>query len=148
MSMQQILDIVRGLDEVVELAPCSGSDFPEIAWGDHFFYHSPDGTVPQTGQGFATIVTKNYPGDDLSELDQEGRWRLNIHVGRDRLDELTAGEPVDPATVDRFFPHPVYARQGWVSIIDPSPASTELVTALLTAAHAAERNRQSRPRRR
>jgi hypothetical protein len=25
----------------------------------------------------------------------------------------------DPAAVDRFFPHPIYASHGWVSVINP-----------------------------
>ncbi len=60
----------------------ANSPFPEIAWGDHFFYFAPNGQVPQREQPYATIITKNYPGDTCCDLDQPGRWRLNIHVGR------------------------------------------------------------------
>lgn len=42
MSMEQILEAVRGFDGVLELAPTAGSEYPEIAWGDHFFYYAPD----------------------------------------------------------------------------------------------------------
>lgn len=44
MSMEQILETVYGFDGVVVLAPTPGSEFPEIAWGDHFF------TSPLTGR--------------------------------------------------------------------------------------------------
>lgn len=46
MSMEQILETVRGFDGILELAPVEGSGFPEVAWGDHFFYYAPDGQVP------------------------------------------------------------------------------------------------------
>ncbi|MFN8199426.1 MAG: DUF6194 family protein [Nakamurella multipartita] len=53
----------------------------EISWSDHFFYYAPDGLVPRNRQPYATIVTKNYPDDVQSRLDDPDRWRLNIHVG-------------------------------------------------------------------
>jgi hypothetical protein len=31
-----------------------------------------------------TIITKDYPDDAQSELDLPGRFRVNVHVGRDR----------------------------------------------------------------
>ena len=57
MTLQQILAEVRTFDGILELAPQAGSDYPEIAWGDHFFYYAPDGQVPRR-QPYATIVTK------------------------------------------------------------------------------------------
>ncbi|ADG77948.1 hypothetical protein TPAU25S_02844 [Tsukamurella paurometabola] len=137
MSMQQIIAFIRSLDDVVELAPESGSEFPEIAWGDHFFYFSPGGTIPQRGQPFATIVTKDYPDDDRCDLDPPGRFRVNAHVGRSRLDELVTGDPADDAAADQVIPHPLYSRQGWVAVVTPGPGSTDLVTGLLREAHAA-----------
>ena len=59
MSMDDILQTIRAFDGVLELAPTEGSGFPEIAWGDHYFYFAPDGDVPQREQPYATIVTKN-----------------------------------------------------------------------------------------
>lgn len=71
------------------------------------------------GQPFATIVTKDYPDDTASRLDEPGRWRLNVHVGRARLAELVGDEPRDPAAVDTFVRHPVHGDQGWVSVVVP-----------------------------
>ncbi|WP_019203774.1 DUF6194 family protein [Tsukamurella sp. 1534] len=137
MSMQEIIDHARALEDVVELAPAPGSEFPEVAWGDHFFYHSPDGRIPERGQPFATIVTKDYPGDELSELGGPGRFRLNIHVGRARFGELVSPDEDDYATADRVIPHPLYARQGWVAVVTPGPRSVGLAIGLLGEAHAA-----------
>ena len=52
--------------------------------------------------------------------------------------ERLVGADAEPdyATIDRVFPHPVYARQLWISILNPSPASFEdLVKPLLAEAH-------------
>lgn len=149
MSMDEILDAVRTFDGILELAPTEGSEFPEIAWDDHFFYYAPDGEIPP-GQPYATIVTKDYPDDTLSDLDQPGRWRLNIHLSRDRFTELTGHPPraepgpVDFAVPDVLLPHPVYQAQGWVAIVDPGPASLPLALELLREAHDDARHRTER----
>src|SRR5687768_9995771 len=93
MSMEQILSTVRDLDGALVLAPQAGSGFPELAWGDSFFYYAPDGQVPHHIQPYGTIVTKNYPDDTASRLDEEGRWRVNIHVDRHAFVRLTGEEP-------------------------------------------------------
>src|SRR5699024_6646239 len=111
MSMQQFLDTVRSFDGVLELAPTEGSEFPEIAWGDHFFYYAPDGRVPG-GQPYATFVTKDYPGDTESGLDAPGRWRINVHVGKKTVAELVAAPEQSGrhgfGAADVLLPHPVY----------------------------------------
>jgi len=143
--MENILEAIRALDDVVELAPGAGSEFPEIAWGDHFFYYSPDGTVPANTQPFATIVTKDYPDDTSSNLDPDGRWRLNIHVGSETFTELTGDSPrdFDPlsfglqhfAHPDTLVPHPVYGSLGWISVVNPGAETTATVLELVRHAH-------------
>lgn len=150
MSMEHILETVRGFDGVLELAPGPGSRFPEVAWGDHFFYDAPDGQVPGREQPFATIVTKDYPDDTSSDLDPPGRWRLNIHVGRRAFEELTGEDPrseprpTDHTVADVVRPHPVYRAQGWVSIVNPGAASADTALRLLRAAHEDARRRRLR----
>lgn len=146
MSMDEILDTIRGFDGVLEIAPAAGSPFPEIAWGDHFFYYAPDGRVPG-GQPYATIVTKNYPGDEACELDRPGRRRLNIHVGARVFTELLGDDPrsgsaaVDFTAVDTVLPHPVYRRQGWISITNPGANTRATAVELLRDAHEAARRK-------
>ncbi|BDD83504.1 hypothetical protein TPB0596_32670 [Tsukamurella pulmonis] len=144
MSMQQIIDFTSALDGVVVLAPQPGSAFPEIGWGDHFFYYSADGTIPQRGQPFATIITKNYPDDDRNDLDAPGRYRVNVHVGRSRLTDLGGEDAADPTAPDQVIAHPLYARQGWVAVVCPSEQSLDLVTGLIHEAHAAAAARSER----
>jgi hypothetical protein len=153
MSMNQLLETIRAFDGVLELAPVEGSQFPELAWGDHFFYYAPDGQVPQREQPYATIVTKNYPDDAACDLDRPGRWRLNIQVGKSALTELigetprsTSAADVDFTAVDTVLPHPVYRAQGWISIINPDVRTHALAVRLLGKAHDAARQRAERRR--
>jgi hypothetical protein len=145
--MDQLVDTIRRFDGALELAPTAGSPFPEIAWGDHYFYFAPNGQVPQREQPYATIVTKNYPDDTSGDLDEPGRWRLNIHVGRSAYVELLGADPrlvpsgVDYAAVDTVLPHPVYRTQGWISIINPGIRTHSLAVSLLRGAHDAARRR-------
>jgi hypothetical protein len=145
MGVEQLVDAVRSFDGVLLLAPAEGSEFPEIAWGDYFFYFAPDGQVPSSTQPFATIVTKDYPGDTRSELDGAGRWRVNIHVGSARFEELIGQRPRDAAAdeiaardfaaPDVVLPHPVYAALGWVAVVSPGDKTTAIVLDLLRAAY-------------
>lgn len=107
-----------------------GTPLPDVAWGDTFAFHSPDG-APGV-MPFATIVTKNYPGDELSRLDRPGAFRVNVNVGRTAFAELIGYPPSDHA--DRagewdyaadgaVIPHPLYAKLGWVSVVNPAAAA-------------------------
>ena len=149
MDIDHVVETAKALEGVLDLAPTAGSEFPEIAWGDHFFYFAPDGQVPQHGQPFATIVTKDYPGDALSDLNPTDRWRLNIHVGRQAFIELTGEDPSDDGSwnfsqADTVLPHPVYRSQGWVSIINPGARTEALGVRLLYQAHDDARRRATR----
>jgi hypothetical protein len=150
MSMQQIIDAVRGFEGALVFVPELGSESPEIAWGDAFFYFAPDGRMPPNTQPYGTIVTKDYPDDTASDLDPEGRWRVNIRVDRATFVELTGEEPrrlVKPrdfAAADVVNPHPVYGALGWVAVVVPGARTTDLVIDLLRRAHRAARARTER----
>lgn len=150
MSMEQIIATVRGLDGALVVVPEPGGEFPEIAWGDAFFYYAPDGRMPQNVQPYGTIVTKNYPGDTACDLDPPGRWRVNVHVDRATFRELTGEEPRsltrprDYAAADSVMPHPVYGALGWICVVNPAERTTDTVMRLLRDAHDAARARFER----
>jgi hypothetical protein len=53
---------------------------------------------------------------------------LNIGLTRETFDRLVgdqAGAQVDYTILDRFLPHPVYAAQHYVSILNPSARTFE-----------------------
>jgi hypothetical protein len=104
------------------------------ALGATFFSLDPERHFPN----FATIVTTDEHDDGTpSNLARPGVFRLNIGVGREsfeRIVDSSGGE--DYATLDRFFPHPVYAKQLWISIVNPSDATfRDAVMPLLVEAH-------------
>ncbi|MFI0976808.1 DUF6194 family protein [Streptomyces sp. NPDC021093] len=154
--MEQIITAVRGLDGALVVAPEQGDDFPELVWGDAFFYYAPDGRMPTNVQPYGTIVTKNYPDDTASGLDRPGRWRVNVHVDRATFRELTGEEPRglavprdravprDHAAVDTVLPHPVYGSLGWISVVNPGGRTADTVVRLLHSAHEAARVRSER----
>ena len=101
---------------------------------------------------FATIVwTDAFDMGNPSDLARPGVYRLNIGLGKASFERLV-GTVVDPdfAALDRLMPHPVYARQHWVAILNPSRATlAETMLPLLTEAHdrlASVRERQAAAR--
>jgi uncharacterized protein DUF6194 len=71
---------------------------------------------------FATVVwTDEHDEGAPSNLAREGVYRVNVGVDRETFKRLV-GSMTDPdyAAFDRFLPHPVYARQRWISILNPS----------------------------
>jgi hypothetical protein len=141
MTQNEITELVRSLGGVEVVVASADNGAPEVAWGDSFFFYDPDGTTPDTQRfPFATIVTGDYDGfDTASDLNRPGVFRLNIWVGRATFHELFGDPPgpasIDFAAIDELMPHPIYARQSWVSIINPSEASRPRVEVLLAEAH-------------
>jgi hypothetical protein len=140
MGIEEIIGFVEGFEGVLVLRPKAGDGTPEIAWGDVFIYYAPDGTVPAATQPFATIVTKDYPGDGGSRLDPRGRFRLNIAAGKDAVARW-AGES-DPSAADVLMPHPVYPK--WLAVVNPGTGTGDTVRELLGEAHKAARARHER----
>lgn len=145
MSMDRILETVGSFDGIFVLAPEAAGPYPEIAWGDSFYYYAPDGEVPANQQPFATIITKDYPGDADSRLG-DGRWRVNIHVGKTLFTTLTGDrvEPLDFAEADVILPHPVYGSLGWVSVVNAGERTLPTVLELLQGAYRDARTRAER----
>jgi hypothetical protein len=94
---------------------------------------------------FATIVTTDeHDMGTPSNLSRDGVFRLNVGVGKDTFARLV-GSMADPdhAALDRVVPHPVYARQRWISILNPSRRTfDDVVKPLIAEAH----DRLARPR--
>lgn len=139
--MDEIISFVEALDGVLTLRPAPGDGSPEISWGDTFFYYAPDGVVPTTTQPFATIVTKNYPGDEASRLDRADTFRLNIAAGKEEFIRWTGHAPrepgtagTDPGATDTLTAHPVYGGVGWLAVVNPGPSTDAAVRELLRGA--------------
>jgi Family of unknown function (DUF6194) len=87
---------------------------------------------------FATVVwTDEHDEGSPSDLARDGVYRVNVGVDRATFERLVGSmtEP-DYAAFDRFVPHPVYARQRWISIVNPSQATVrDTLLPLIWAAH-------------
>lgn len=149
--MDEIIGYVDALDGVLTLRPAPGDGSPEISWGDTFFYYASDGVVPTTTQPFATIVTKNYPGDEASRLDRADTFRLNIAAGKEEFTRWTGRAPrepdtgeADPSAIDTVMAHPVYGTVGWLAVVNPGPATDSAVRELLRGACHSARTRHER----
>jgi hypothetical protein len=155
---QYIADTFAGV-AVVVASPETGA--PEVAWGDTFFIYDPDRDLPPNRQfPFATIVTKDYGDfDRASNLNRPGVFRLNVGVSRDTYRALFGAPPApadtagavsadyDFAALDQLLPHPVYAPQHWVCVLNPGAATFERVRPLLAEAYerAVRRHASGRP---
>lgn len=143
--MDTLIAFAAALPGVVAMTAGPNSDAPESAWGDTFFFFDPAGDTPEAQRfPFATIVASDYPGfDELSRLDRDGVFRLNISVGRERFRELIGHAPsthaehqdeFDHAALDLLLPHPAYGQQAWVCVLNPGPNTLELAKELLREA--------------
>jgi hypothetical protein len=143
LTIDEVRAQVEALGGVLTLAPRRGDGTPEIAWGDLFFYYAPDGVLPP-GQPFATVVTKDYPDEPSSGLDRPGAFRVNVGASADEVATWTGTVDVGPTTADVVLPHPTYAAQGWLCVVDPGRRTAVHLRALLTSAHARARARFER----
>ena len=123
--------------------------------GDTFFYYDPQHDLDMTRQlPFATIVTKDYGDfDNASQLNRPELFRLNIGVSRDTFralfgyapgEDRTESADYDFAALDRLMPHPVYAPQSYVCVLNPSQATFEAVKPLLAEAYFRDAARHAR----
>lgn len=148
--IQYITDTFTGLDI---LRPTDGP-----GGGDTFIYDDPERNIdPSRRLPFATIVTKDYGDfDNTSQLNRPGVFRLNIGVSRDTFralfgfapgEDLTESADYDFTAMDQLMPHPVYAPQSFVCVLNPSLETFEAVKPLLAEAHslAAARYAHRRP---
>jgi hypothetical protein len=99
----------------------------------------------QSWPNFATIATGD-DFDDASNLARDGVFRLNIGVTGATFRRLVGDVAApDYAAHDTLIPHPVYAQQHWVSILNPSALSFEtIVKPLLDEAHGIVSRREAR----
>jgi hypothetical protein len=140
-GVDEFVAYVEGLGGVLTLRPGPGDGSPEIAWGDAFFYYAPDGVVPKS-QPFATVVTKDYPGEPSSGLDEPGAFRVNLAAGAADFQKWAAQSPT--ITTDTILPHPVYSSLNWLCVVNPGPRATADLQGLLRSAHDLARARYDR----
>jgi predicted DNA-binding protein (MmcQ/YjbR family) len=84
---------------------------------------------------FATLVTTDE-FDASSNLGRDGVFRLNIGVSPATFDRLVGAQKApDYTALDTIIPHPVYAAQQWIAVLNPSADTFERIKPLLAEAH-------------
>jgi hypothetical protein len=112
------------------------------AFGYTFFFYGPDRMMP-----FATLGTKDDDYDRASNLNRPSVFRLNIGVSKETYRSLFGPQPSPPgisgvvdtghdfAALDKLMPHPVYAPQSWVCVLNPTTETFQSVQPLLAEAY-------------
>jgi hypothetical protein len=150
----ELIEFGAGLPGTVIVTASEENGAPESAWGDSFFFYDPDSAPENRKMAYATIVVTDYEGfDSASKLNRPEVFRLNIAVGRAAFERLLGYPPaahpehtdgVDYAAADRILPHPVYAAQSWIAIVNPGDATAAQARGLLREAHARAARRHTR----
>lgn len=135
MNQEAIRTYVASTFEGVDTQVASREDgSPEIAWGDTFFIYDPERNLEGAGRmPFATIVTKDYGDfDNASNLDRPDAYRLNVNVSKETFASLFPKEAEhDFTALDLLMPHPIYGRNHWVCVLNPSESTFESVKPLI-----------------
>ena len=107
-----------------------------------FFFYGSERMLP-----FATLATADNEHDQVSDLDRDGAYRLNIGVSRETYRSLLGDDKPrlgsagviegdhDFTLRDQILPHPHYAPQSWVCVVSPGEETFEVVRGLLREAY-------------
>ncbi len=152
MDQDAIIQYIAETFEGVDVLKPELRGGPALSAGDTFFIYDPERTSDkQHSFPFATIVTKDYEGDDASNLNRPSVFRLNVGVSKQTFQSLF-GSPetesnYDFAALDRLLPHPAYSQYFWVSVLNPSEHTFETIKPLLAEAYGISLSRHQRSER-
>lgn len=125
MDQTEVESFVAGLENVQR----------EENYGYVFFFVGDDHLL-----SFVTIANADNDWDNVSNLNRDGVFRVNIGVSRETFDRLigkpAGNEPVDYSVLNTFLPHPEYAKQNFLCILNPSGENVEKTKELIMEAHA------------
>ncbi|MET3878750.1 DUF6194 family protein [Chitinophaga sp. OAE865] len=106
MSLQHIEQHITELPNITKLE----------SFGYTFFFYGPEQVLP-----FVTFAASDNEHDNVSNLNRDGVFRVNIGISKDSFHQLfTGNEPQwDYTALNRFMPHPHYAAQHFICILNP-----------------------------
>jgi Family of unknown function (DUF6194) len=104
-------------------------------FGYTFYFYRDDHMLP-----FATLIAADNEYNRVSNLDRPGVFRLNVGISKQTFQQLfeadeTGVEEYDFAALDRLMPHPEYAVQSFLCVLNPSPPTFEQLRPLLVEAY-------------
>ncbi|MDF3131249.1 DUF6194 family protein [Kiritimatiellaeota bacterium B1221] len=117
---------------------------PQVTRADNFgyalFFYRTDQMTP-----FVSIADTDNEYDDVSDLNREGVFRLNIGIESDTYQKLIAqkDDETDYTQKNVFIPHPHYAAQKFICILNPEGDQFEETKRLIREAHELAKRRYS-----
>lgn len=132
MSLQAIKQfITKQLPNVTQLE----------SFGYTFFFYGPDQVLP-----FVTIAASDNEHDSVSNLNRDGVFRVNIGVSKNTYNKLFEGPETewDYTTSNRFMPHPHYAAQHFICILNPEENQLTATYNFIEEAHLVAKQRFDR----
>jgi len=123
MNQSEVEEFVGTMDNVQQ----------EENFGYLFFFVGDDHRLP-----FVTIGYSDNEFDTVSNLNRDGVFRINMGVSRETYTSLLSesnSENVDYTVLDTFLPHPHYAKQHFVCILNPSQVNVDITQKLMVEAH-------------
>ena len=123
MDQAEVEAFVAGLENVER----------DEAYGYVFFFVGDDTMRP-----FVTIASSDQDFDNVSNLKREGVFRINIGVSRETFKQLVGEadpQAVDQAALNVILPHPEYAKQNFVCILNPAGENMARTKKLIEEAH-------------
>jgi len=96
---------------------------------------------------FVTIANSDNDFDNVSNLNREGVFRVNIGISKETFKNLIVksnDELIDYSVLNTFLPHPDYAQQNFVCILNPSGENIEITKKLIAEAHSIAAKRLQR----
>ncbi|MBK7893896.1 MAG: hypothetical protein IPJ90_03175 [Anaerolineaceae bacterium] len=124
MNQAEVAAFVSGLENVQQTEN----------FGYTFFFIGEDQMVP-----FTTIAHTDNEYETVSNLSRSGVFRINIGVSRQTFNTLcgeSPAEPIDYTVLNTILPHPDYAQQNFICILNPAGANIEKTKELIKEAHA------------
>lgn len=122
------------------------ANFPGLnivnAWCEKSFFYNPDNLLKR-GVYFLTLKEKDGDNDKASSLDRENIFRINFGISKKTFLQHFSTLPKRPAKghsiagpydfqkLGTLTPHPVYGWMAWVSILNPSNRSFEMLEKLI-----------------
>ena len=106
----------------------------ETAFSYLFFFVGDDHRLP-----FVTIANSDNDYDNVSNLNRDGVFRINIGISKETFQNLMGhsnSDCLDYSALNVFLPHPDYAAQHFVCILNPSDENSETTKNLLMEAYA------------
>jgi hypothetical protein len=121
--------------QITELIKRLTLQYPSLSenknWGERGLFYNPEKQFPK-GSYVLTFKEKDGKHDSSSQLNIEGKYRLNLKISKQTFMKLfevipkrpLAGEiikgPYNFTELDKLMPHPVYGWMTWICIVNPT----------------------------